>query len=562
MLRIYLVILLFLPVLSTVSQTTYIPLNHSSTYFLERIEVKSGRISNEFHSNIKPFTRKATVQYLEGLSSAEYYSLSKIDRENIDFIKDDNWEFLTDDTTKHNHKPLLKYIFKKKNDFVYFEGNDFNIQASPILNVGTGVNSSYGNLKRRNPIINTRGVEIRVNLSDKIGFYTMMTDNNSLATNQLKRYYLQHQGFPYESFVKIIKEDEEKMNLDYFQALGYFTLKPLKNLQMTFGHDKNFVGHGQRSLILSDFSAPYLQMKLDLQLGRIQFQNIFAQMTNKQIETIPYSQEVNTPKYFSFHHLNVNITDYLNVGIFENVVFGNRKTGFDLNYLNPVIFYRFIEGYLGSPDNAMVGLDYKLNLFKTLSLYGQFVLDEYSKEDFKEDRWWAKKYGIQSGLKYYDVLGVENLDLQYEFNRVRPYTYSHFTTFTNYVNYNLPVAHPLGANFKENIISLRYQPTQKLNLEVTQMFAMKGEDKDSLNYGGDIKKINVLDRPKDYGVKVGQGFKNNISYLSLRANYMIWHNIYAELEYVRRKDSYTLAERENLFMAGLRWNFPYRPYMY
>src|SRR5690606_21175280 len=101
----------------------------------------------------------------------------------------------------------------------------------------------------------------------------------------------QYLAFPYESFIKIADDDSTRLRLNYFQALGYFTFKPVKSLQLTFGHDKNFIGSGVRSLILSDFSAPYLQLRLDLRLGRFQYQNIFGQMTNRQIETLPFSQE-------------------------------------------------------------------------------------------------------------------------------------------------------------------------------------------------------------------------------------------------------------------------------
>jgi hypothetical protein len=541
------------------SQSSFVPLNHASEYFLDRVEVKSGRLSNDFHNTNKPFSRQAVSAYVSGLSSEEYYNLSFIDRKNIDFIKADNWEFIDKDSI--SHPGFLKLFFKKKNDFIHYENEDFDIHASPILGLNIGANSAYGMRNERTVSNNTRGVEIRARINKKLGFYSMFTDNITVPDNYQVNYFQQYHGFPYESFIKIINEDSTQLKVNYFQALGYFTFKPIKSLQLTFGHDKNFVGNGVRSLILSDFSAPYLQLRLDLRLGRFQYQNIFGQMTNKQEEIVQYSQKTNTPKYMAFHHLNVNITKKLNVGIFENVMFGNRKVGFDPNYLNPIIFYRFVEGYLGSSDNAMVGADFRWNVFKTATLYGQFVLDEFHTKEFGKDDWWAKKYAWQLGLKYYDVLGVSNLDLLVEHNRARPYMYSHFTSFTNYVNYNLPIAHPLGANFKENIVTLNYQPTQKLQMRVTGSFAIKGEDQDSLNYGGDIIKMNFLNKPLEYGVKQGQGFENKITFVEARASYMLWHNIYADAIYRMRRDSYASGQ-ENTYSVGLRWNFAYRNYMY
>ena len=77
------------------------------------------------------------------------------------------------------------------------------------------------------------------------------------------------------------------------------------------------------------------------------------------------------------------------------------------------------------------------------------MLDEFTaKEMFANNGYWANKYGIQLGGKYFDAFGVRNLDLQAELNMVRPYTYSHYDSTSNYTHYNQPLAHPLGADFR------------------------------------------------------------------------------------------------------------------
>ena len=50
------------------------------------------------------------------------------------------------------------------------------------------------------------------------------------------------------------------------------------------------------------------------------------------------------------------------------------------------------------------------------------------------------------GLKYIDVLGIDNLDYQVEWNTARPYTYSHYDD-ANYTHYNQALAHPVGSKF-------------------------------------------------------------------------------------------------------------------
>jgi hypothetical protein len=131
-------------------------------------------------------------------------------------------------------------------------------------------------------------------------------------------------------------------------------------------------------MILSDNAAPYLFLKLTTQIGAFQYQNLFAELINpgriSPDQTFP-------KKYMAMHHLSINVTPKLNIGLTESVIFKRDSTngvgGFELNYLNPVIFYRFVESFQGSGDNALVGLDFKYNFAKKFSLYGQFMLDEF-----------------------------------------------------------------------------------------------------------------------------------------------------------------------------------------
>jgi hypothetical protein len=538
------------------SQSANSSISQISESFVERLEVKSGILSNSFHTNIKPFTRQQIGDFLTAIDSVTFKKLSKTDKRNFEYLQVDNWEYLhTKDSVKNlSKKPFFRHLYKNKSDMYFVESDDFDIHVSPVLNIGFGSNSAHGNLKSKSTFINSRGIEIRGNINKKLGFYTMVTDNQGSSPNFMVNFYKTYLGYPYQSLVKIKNDDYNLLQGDYFTAIGYFAFKPIKNLTVAFGHDKNFVGSGIRSIVLSDFSAPYLQLKTDLRIGKLQYLSILGQMTNLQVENPPFSQITNAPKYMAFHHLNINLTKTLNLGLFESVMYGPRKTGFELNYLNPVIFYRFVEGYLGSSDNAMVGADFKLNLFKTFTAYGQYFLDEYNSKEFKKDGWWSKKYAWQLGAKYFDVFKIKNLDFQYELNRARPYMYSHFTDYTNYVNYNLPMAHPLGANFKENIVSVKYQPHAKVFLSFLAMSALKGEDKDSSNYGGNIKLNNRIGRISDYDNYIGQGFENRIKNTEMVASLMIKHNLFIDFMYQRRKDSYYEDETESIFSFGLRWN--------
>ena len=159
-------------------------------------------------------------------------------------------------------------------------------------------------------------------------------------------------------------------------------------------------------------------------------------------------------KYIANHYLSYNITKRLNIGLFESVIWQNDNgRGFDVNYLNPIIFYRAIEFSTGSRGgNALIGLSTKYKVNDRVNIYGQLIIDEFSSGDvFGGEGSYKNKTGYQLGLKYYNAFGLKNLYLQTEYNRVRPYTYSHNTVVLNYGHNNQSMAHTLGANFSEFI---------------------------------------------------------------------------------------------------------------
>jgi hypothetical protein len=269
-------------------------------------------------------------------------------------------------------------------------------------------------------------------------------------------------------------------------------------------------------------------------------------------------------KFVAFHHLSLNIGKKLNIGLFESVLFNSTdSTSFDWSYLNPVIFYRAIEQQYGSSDNVILGADFKLNAFKGVSLYGQFVLDEFVLDNIKAGNgWWANKFAIQGGIKYYDAFGVSNFDLQAEANVVRPYTYSHGTPYGSYSNYMQPIAHPLGSNFKEVIGIARYQPIPRLNLTGKIIMAQIGRDTLTSNWGGDILKNNNL-REKNLNNTNGQGVKNDILLATFTASWQLRHNLFIDGSIVlRRSESPEPAFNTNTSITSLalRWNIPQRLY--
>jgi hypothetical protein len=350
---------------------------------------------------------------------------------------------------------------------------------------------------------------------------------------------------------------------DYFDARGSFNVGVTKYIDVQFGYDKNFIGSGYRSLLLSDFGAPQLFLKLNTRIWKFNYQNLFMELThaNRLGVDVLYPK-----KYAAMHHLDMAVTKWLNLGLFEGIVFG-RTDHFEFGYLNPIIFYRSAEQQNGSFDNSVAGFDAKANIAKTIQVYGQFLLDEFSlKEMQKGSGWWGNKWALQAGIKYIDAFRIKNLDLQLECNRIRPFTYSHTDSVANYTHYNQPMAHPLGANLQEWIGIARYQPAPRWMITATAMYNRQGKDTGNVNFGSNIFLPNVPPyRTQDFGYDIVSGVPVKTAYASFLLSYEWKPNFFIEASAVVRKQSGSLASTEqntSIIYGGIRWNFNRRDFVF
>lgn len=543
-------------------QHTNIPFHSIDYHLLDRIEIKSGGVSHQIHTSLKPYSRLDAVVFAEAADTMLDAGFGRLDRLNQYYLYKNSNEWKEDRGLIESKKPFLKHFYKYKSDFFYRrEGKEFVIKVNPILHLQLGSSSDTDGLRYQNQ----KGVEARGWIGQKVGFYTSLTDNQSSFPNFIEERIRTAGAVPgegrFKEFNSSIGDDLFAFGHDYFNATGYITFSPIEQISLQMGHDKNFIGNGIRSLLLSDYSNDYFFLKANTKIWKFNYQNLFMQLTSQ----FDRGADALLPsKYAAMHHLSLNLTKWLNLGVFEAVVF-QRDTGFELQYMNPLIFYRAVEFDLGSADNVLLGLDYKANFAKKFSLYGQFVLDELRFGELTSgDGWWGNKFGVQMGLKYIDVANISNLDAQFEFNTVRPYTYTHQTTQANYTHFNQPLAHPLGANFREFLGVFRYRTAKDVFMDWRLMYAQYGADIAEDNYGGNIFTTNNT-RLMEFGNSLLQGNQTDVFLSHFTLSYMLKYNFFLDFHYLYRNENAALSDAatsENYLGLGMRLNFQQRKDMF
>jgi len=532
------------------TQTTFLPQDAKENILFERLEIKSQTDSVLNFSKLKPRNRK---QLIAGMMAFEQnhpdIPLSKTDKYNLASTFANNIEYLPDDlrNTLRSKKKLGRFYQTPANLFETHV-KDFDLIINPVIQF------KLSNEKDNNEslFLNTRGITARGRIANKIGFAAYLTDNQERDPMYVQRWEDKFKSVPGGGYYKNFKGT----GFDYFDARGYFTFNITRYIDVAFGYDRNFIGNGHRSLFLSDFSQNTLFLMLNTRIWKLNYQNLFMELQ----QTEPRGPDrLLRKKYAAFHHLDMNVTKWLNVGLFEGVVFG-RSNRFEFGYLVPVIFYRSIEQQGGSVDNSVAGIDFKANALKHFQFYGQFLLDEFNLQQIRRgDGWWANKWGLQIGARYIDAFTIKNLDLQVEMNSVRPFTYSHRDSVANYTHYNQPLAHPLGANFNEWIGIARYQPAPKWMIFGKLMGWKQGLDTGAQSFGSNIFLPNVPPfRIGDYGYKIGSGTKANTTYASLLISYELRENLFIEVSGIYRNFDLpsvsSMSEKTTIISAGIRWN--------
>lgn len=472
-----------------------IPLSHE---FYSRFDAEFNRIGTNTHSASKPLRFAEVNRYYdfedhrdEMLQNRSTWAGRKLWNEHLVRFQTDDYWFTLDPGFDLQ---IGKDFEQEDHDFTYNNGRQFIVQGG---------------------------------LGKKFNFYSVIYESQGRFAEYYNRFAesIRPAGgdpaiVPGRGIAKTFMDE----GYDYPVAEGYLSFTPADFLNIQFGHGNNFIGDGYRSLLLSDNPSPYPYLKLNTSFWKIKYTNTW--MSLRDVRPAVVNSGSFRTKYIANHYLSWNVTKRLNLGFFESVMWENdNDRGFDLNYLNPVIFYRAIEFATGADGgNAIIGLTGKYKFSNSMYAYGQWLIDEFSSADvFGGEGSWKNKLGFQLGLKYFDAFNVENLYLQAEYNQVRPYTYSHNSITLNYGHNNQSMAHLWGANFREFIGIARYKRDRWYG-STKFIIGKRGFDFSEFgsksNYGQDIYRTEE-DRPLETGVKIGQGNTTNSFYSELEAGYIV-----------------------------------------
>ncbi|MFK7002087.1 gliding motility protein RemB [Flavobacterium oreochromis] len=410
-------------------------------------------------------------------------------------------------------------------NLVAIQGKDYWFTLNPIWDLRLGKTSPEKSGYTYN---NTRAIQLQGAIGENWTFTSSIFESQGFFADYYNRLAISQKSsggnpaiIPGIGIAKEFKGNQ----FDFPSADAIITYTSSDHLNVQLGYSRNFIGDGYRSLLEGDAASPYPFVKINTSFWKIKYTNTY--MWLKDVRPEVTAEKTYATKYMANHYLSWNASKRLNIGFFESVVWSNTNNrGFDVNFVNPIIFYRSVEFASSSKSgNAAIGLTAKYKWTNCFNTYGQLLIDEFAVSDvFGGENSWRNKMAYQLGGKYYNAFGVTNLSLQAEINIVRPYVYSHSEVITNYGHNNQSMGHNWGSNLNELVAIARYT-RGRLFAEAKLNYGIRGLDFDSLtdkkNYGSNIYKDYDLDRSGDKGVVVGQGNKTKVVIADLNVGFLV-----------------------------------------
>jgi len=351
-----------------------------------------------------------------------------------------------------------KFAFRKRSSwlgrkwynehFLVFKGEDYTVRIDPLIHLrgGRDLNDTLGNLST-----NTRGIQVQGAVGKKVSFYTSFYETQSFFPQ-----YIRDQVRSTNSRMIMghgIAKPFKQGGYDYGIATGFVLFEATRVLEFQFGHDKMFIGHGYRSLLLSDnaFNYPALQTRLKLFKGKLIYNTSLAWLLEaRRVPRFSNAEALYVRRQANFNYLSFKPNKYFEIGLFEGVMWQRWDDSLATLAQNPLFFnpLPFINSFVSTSDSlntGYLGVNAAFNPTSKTSVYGQILLN---KEEIT---------GHQFGFRWMEPLKIKGLFTQIEYNQTQNNAYLPVGKGLEWTHFNQNLALPLGNNQTEWMFHSRYQ---------------------------------------------------------------------------------------------------------
>ncbi len=428
------------------SQSVTVEISHWIYPYLNRLESKG--LVPGLKNGTLPMSRETIASFLTELDSQIQINpsiLSKIENELFERAKGEFRDELEENINiqKSEHEPHI-YTWKKNDGHVHFDlliGDDLTYQNPSSSKVKQIQHAYYGGILRGS----WKG----------IGFYSNNQIHSEWGGGPYQQHYSASDGYP-----QSLQSDSSGIVWDLSVSSLRFTIK---GIDVTIGRDRVQWGPSlSGNLMLNGSVYPMDMVRLSTNIGAARFTWLHGQLMSGDYL-----------KWISAHRLEISVSQYLDLGVNESLIYGNRNV--ELAYLNPLLPYLIAEHTLGDRDNLAMGLDFDFHRVRNLKIYGEFFIDDlFAPWDVFSD-FWGNRLAFLTGIHWIDPAGFKNSELTLQYSRIEPYVYTHEDSINTYEHFGEGLGSPLQPNSDAWQIQFKKWMHRNIQLELGANISRHGE---------------------------------------------------------------------------------------
>lgn len=353
---------------------------------------------------------------------------------------DSNFSFLQIDTLKDRswgHRKLFE------ENFLILNKKNIYLTLDPIFNFSGG-----GDLKdssKTTLYTNTRGIKIEGQLGQSIVFSTSFLENQARYPNYVNTFIENNGVVPGMGRVKDFKNND----YDFALATASITWDATKFLRIKLGNDKDFLGFGYRSVLLSDNAFNYPHLKIDFWFANRKLKYTLNYALLQDLIRMPDGE---TPeslfqrKMGAFHYLSYTPNRKITIGVFSGTILPQTSQDSVKNYyldaFNPILL---VNPIINNPNYInKIGLNFSWAIWKNGRIYVELA---------ENPAYW-EQYSALFGFTTWDLI-IPNLNLTVEYSTIKESIYNKGVPAL-FSHYGQSLDHTLGTGFSELYTRLDY----------------------------------------------------------------------------------------------------------
>lgn len=497
-----------------------------------------------------------SYQFYQKLNVVEYSPATNLHTSLKPYLIEDSsairhiYDSLMRSNTDNSQKSWLhRVLFNEHLAEIKHDNYTFYLDYLTDLQLGKELNS------KKHTSLNTRGYQISATIGQNFFFYTSGYENQGAFANYENGYINKTGMVPGQAYGRNASYSTSDDWAYVTTLIGY---KFSKSITLVMGEDKTFIGDGYRSVLLSDYASPYPLLRLTANIREnIQYTAMWSYMEDQNTAQLDTNGNYRNyrRKWGAFHYVDWNINNSLSIGFFNAFIAAEANNngvghGFDVNYVNPIYFVSSFGNSNGIANHTLIGINGKYKIWDRTTIYGQLLLDQaISVTNSSKNAW-------QLGFRGANLFKINHLNYLFEYNTASPYTYANQNPIVNYANLSEPLAHPLGANFKEWLGIINYS-IGRFDFQGQIDYAKYGLNIGNINYGKDITLANNINIPSGNNA-IGQGLSTTLKYVEGTASYVLNYKYNLRLEIgglFRQEQNSQTNTKTALITFGLRSSF-------